>query len=72
MTKEGELIVTSQEHRTQHRNVETAIDKLEVMVEEAAEVPRGPSELTLARIRLLSVFTMQLGSHMFVHVVSDM
>ena len=43
----------SQEHRTQHRNLDAAVGKLEGMLHEASEVPRGPSELTLARIRTL-------------------
>lgn len=53
VTREGELLVTSQEHRTQHRNLEAAVGKLEGMVHEASEVPKGPSELTIARIKTL-------------------
>lgn len=53
LTKEGDLIVTCQEHRSQRRNVETAVDKLEEMIQEASEVPRGPSYLTIARIKTL-------------------
>lgn len=47
--------MTSQECRTQYRNLEAAVNKLEVMVEEAAEVPRGTSQLTLAKIKALLV-----------------
>ena len=53
VTKEGELIVVSQEHRSQGRNLDTAVARLEAMVREASEIPRGPSELTLSRIRAL-------------------
>ncbi|CAI8039463.1 Peptidyl-tRNA hydrolase ICT1, mitochondrial [Geodia barretti] len=53
ITREGEMIITSQEHRSQHRNLEAAVARLEGMVCTASEVPRGPSGLTLARIRVL-------------------
>lgn len=53
LTKGGELIITSQQHRTQHRNLEEAISKLEGLLREASEVPRGPSQLTVARIKTL-------------------
>lgn len=53
LNKHGELIVVSQRHRSQHRNLEDAIQKLEVLVHEASEVPRGPSEMTVARIKIL-------------------
>lgn len=39
MTKEGELLVTSQRHRTQEANLEDAFEKLEEMVLEAAQIP---------------------------------
>lgn len=53
VTKDGELIVTCQEHRSQHRNLQTAVDKLEEIIQEASEVPHGPSDLTIARIKTL-------------------
>jgi peptidyl-tRNA hydrolase ICT1 len=53
----GQLIVTSQRHRTQESNLEDAYEKLRGMVAEAAEVPRvrhtrtGLSELTKKEYR---------------------
>jgi protein subunit release factor B len=38
-TREGDLVVTSQRHRTQEANLEDAVDKLTRMVATAAEVP---------------------------------
>jgi protein subunit release factor B len=38
-TKEGDIVVTSQKHRTQESNLEDAIDKLTRMVATAADVP---------------------------------
>ena len=55
ITKDGDFVVTSQEQRSQHHNLETAIHKLEHMLHEASEVPQGPNELTLARIKTLWV-----------------
>lgn len=53
LTKEGEFVVVSQVYRTQHKNLQDAVQRLTAMLEEASEIPRGPSELTLARIRTL-------------------
>ena len=53
ITKLGELIITSQKYRTQSQNTEDAIHKLEDMLKEASEVPKGPSDLTVARIQAL-------------------
>jgi peptidyl-tRNA hydrolase ICT1 len=53
----GQLVVTSQRHRTQEANLEDAFGKLRAMVAEAAEVPRvrhqrtGLSELTRKEYR---------------------
>ena len=52
-TRHGELVVTSQQHRSQQRNLAAAVDKLAGLVKEASEVPRGPSQLTRARVLLL-------------------
>ena len=68
------MIVTSQEHRSQHRNLEAAVARLEGMVRTASEVPRGPSELTLARIRALCVSygsTLRINSHTHCHVQEE-
>ena len=53
ITKEGELVITSQKHRTQHQNLEDAIAKLHTHILDAAEVPSGPSDMTIARVKLL-------------------
>lgn len=53
LTKEGDLVVVSQVHRTQHKNLDDAVQRLTSLLKEASEIPKGPSELTLARIRVL-------------------
>ena len=40
VTRDDELLVTSQRHRTQEANLEDAFDKLTAMVAEAAQVPK--------------------------------
>ena len=40
LTTEGELIVTSERHRTQDRNREDALAKLAALVEDALKVPK--------------------------------
>ena len=40
INNDGELVVSSQEHRTQNRNKEDAVDKLRVMVAEAYIEPK--------------------------------
>ena len=55
ITKRGELVITSQRYRTQHKNLDDAVLKLDGILREASEVPRGPSELTVARIKALLV-----------------
>ena len=47
------MVVVSQVYRTQHKNLEDAVDRLTVMLQEASEIPKGPSGLTQARIRML-------------------
>lgn len=39
VNKDGELIVTSQEHRTRERNIEAAVDKLRDILRAAARIP---------------------------------
>ena len=53
LTKEGEFVVVSQVYRTQHKNLEDAVQRLTAMLEEVSEIPRGPSGLTMARVRTL-------------------
>ena len=53
INKTGELIVTSHKYRTQTQNLQDALNKLETFIKEASEIPRGPSELTQERIKLL-------------------
>ena len=53
ITLNGELIVTSSTYRTQYKNLEDAVSKLENMLKEASEIPKGPSELTMSRVKQL-------------------
>ncbi len=53
LTKDGDLIITAQTQRSQHRNLEEAIFKLEGLLSEASELPQGPSQQTAARVRAL-------------------
>ena len=53
LNKDGELMVVSQKHRSQLQNREDAIARLEHMLREASEVPRGPSQLTVGRVKAL-------------------
>lgn len=46
-------MVTAQEHRSQAMNLSEAVRKIEVMLSEASELPKGPSELTRARVKAL-------------------
>lgn len=40
VTRDGELVITSQRHRTQEGNLEDAFEKLHAMVVEAAQIPK--------------------------------
>ena len=40
MNKDGELILSSQEHRTQHRNREECMNKIKLIIEEAKVAPK--------------------------------
>ena len=57
VNKEGELVITSQRHRTQEGNLEDAFGKLTEMVAEAAQIPKvrevktEPSEHTKQKYR---------------------
>ena len=53
VTKQGELVVVSQKHRSQMMNLNEAVAKMEDMLSQASEVPKGPSQLTVARVRAL-------------------
>ncbi len=53
MTKQGELIVTAQKYRSQAMNLNEAVGKMERMLSEASEVPKGPSMMTRARVKAL-------------------
>lgn len=55
INQSGEIIITSQVHRTQHQNLQDAINKLGRYLEEASEVPEAPSEAKLKRIKKLYV-----------------
>lgn len=60
LTKDGELIIISQKHRSQHMNLSDAISRLEALLEEASEVPKGPSQQVAARVRALSVIIIKV------------
>lgn len=47
------MVVTSQVYRTQHKNLDDAVARLTTMLHEASEIPKGPSGLTKARIKML-------------------
>ena len=53
VTKQGELVVVSQKHRSQRMNLNEAVAKMEEMLLQASEMPKGPSQLTVARVRAL-------------------
>lgn len=53
MSKTGDIIVTSEQHRTQRRNEDEAVAKLTRLVEEAGQGPRAPSQATVRRVKML-------------------
>lgn len=55
LTKSGELVITSQRYRSQRQNLDDAVLRLTGILREASEVPKGPSQLTVARIKALLV-----------------
>ena len=55
LNKDGELMIVSQKHRSQRMNLEDAIAKVGYVLSEASEVPKGPSHLTMARVKALYV-----------------
>lgn len=50
INKEGELIVTSEKSRSQHRNMADALQKIRTMICTAAYEPEAPTEETLRKI----------------------
>lgn len=46
-------MVVAQKHRSQLMNLNEAVSKMEDMLSEASEIPKGPSQLTVARVRAL-------------------
>ena len=53
VTKQGELVVVSQKHRSQVMNLNEAVARMEEILSAASEIPKGPSQLTVARVRAL-------------------
>ena len=53
VTKQGELMVVSQKHRSQMMNLNEAVARMEDMLSQASEMPKSPSQLTVARVRAL-------------------
>ena len=45
--------MTSTAFRSQHQNIENAVQKLQEIIKEAGSLPREPSEATKARIKHL-------------------
>ncbi|XP_057313873.1 peptidyl-tRNA hydrolase ICT1, mitochondrial-like isoform X2 [Hydractinia symbiolongicarpus] len=50
INKEGELIVTSEKSRSQHRNMADALQKIRAIICTAAYEPEAPTEETLRKI----------------------
>jgi hypothetical protein len=47
------MVMSSTIYRTQYQNLNDVIERLEGLLVEASQIPQGPSELTLARIKEL-------------------
>lgn len=54
MNSEGELVVNSSRHRTQKQNFEDALEKLQEMIDTAATPPTGPSQQTIAKVKVMA------------------
>eukprot|EP00112_Aurelia_sp_Birch-Aquarium-sp1_P001351 Seg1143.4 transcript_id=Seg1143.4/GoldUCD/mRNA.D3Y31 product="Peptidyl-tRNA hydrolase ICT1 mitochondrial" protein_id=Seg1143.4/GoldUCD/D3Y31 len=50
INKNGELIVTSESFRSQSRNLQDAINKIQQLISTASYVPEGPSQETIDKI----------------------
>jgi len=50
INKDGELVVTSEQNRTQYENLENCLDKIRKMITVAAYVPDPPSKEALKRV----------------------
>lgn len=53
ISKDGELVVTSTKHRTQYRNLEDAIQKVEMVIQEASFVPQETTPEKKAHVQKL-------------------
>jgi len=53
INKDGELVISSTKYRTQYKNLEDAIQKLEVIIEEASFVPKETTPEKKAHVRKL-------------------
>ena len=45
--------MSAQKYRSQAMNLNEAVQKMEAMLLEASEVPKGPSQMTIARAKAL-------------------
>ncbi|KAG0498830.1 hypothetical protein HPP92_003521 [Vanilla planifolia] len=59
INKDGELVISSTKTRTQKRNIEDALDKLQEIIDAAAYVPPPPSEEQKKRIQKLAAIEEQ-------------
>ncbi|KAJ2610749.1 hypothetical protein H4S08_003468 [Coemansia sp. RSA 1365] len=53
INKQGEYLITSEKTRSQRHNIDDCLDKLWQHIDRAAELPKGPSEETIRRVREL-------------------
>lgn len=53
VSKSGELVVTSTKFRSQQRNIEDAISRVQDIIKEASFVPGGPSEQQQQHVKKL-------------------
>ena len=53
INKEGELVISSTKYRTQFKNLEDAIQKLETIIEDASFVPKETTPEKKAYVRKL-------------------
>ncbi|KAJ2078356.1 hypothetical protein H4R24_004526 [Coemansia sp. RSA 988] len=53
INKQGEYLLASEKTRSQRHNIEDCLDKLWQHIDRAAELPKGPSEETICRVREL-------------------
>lgn len=53
INKEGELVISSTKYRTQYKNLKDAVNKVEMIIEEASVVPKETSVEKKAHVQKL-------------------